>query len=247
MCPAWFANLFLIPSCIMLFKSIRGGFVLSLVAFAIAASAYVLPGLYGDNDEAVIEGRLIGFYLWLGAFLTMALAHAILGATQRRSIGPRVAVVMLVVLAIIGLERIYRVGVTPLEASLKNPNDMTAITAVLARHPSQADKDSALRWAVREDLWGARSVPSKHIVMLLAAGANPDYRPDKSSSTLLMQAVSRRGSAALVELLVKSGADVNARDYRGKTVLDIAKEEWSSPECLKILTDAGARFSQPNG
>lgn len=249
LCPAWFANFFLVPSCLTLFKNLRGGFVLSLVAFAVAASAYILHGLYGDNDEAVIEGRLIGFYLWLGAFLTMALAHAILGVgVDRRSIGPRVAMVMLVVLAIVGLEMTYRVGVSPLEASLKNPNDVTALTAVLARHPPQAEKDAALCWAIRQDLWGARPSPSKQIVMLLSAGANPNYRPDKSSSTFLMAAVSRRGRDGLVDLLVKSGADVNARDYRGKTVLDIANEAWSSPECLKILINAGARTNnQPNG
>ena len=249
MCPAWFANLILIPSCITLYKGLKGGFVLSLIAFAVAASAYLLPGLYGDNDEAVIEGRLIGFYLWLGAFLTMALAHAVLGVgAERKATGARVAVVLLMVLGIAGLERRYRVGVSPLETALKNPNDITAITSVLARHPPQSDKDAALCWAVRQNLWAARPAPSKHIVMLLAAGADPNYRPDKTSSTLLMAAVSRRGSEALVELLVKSGADVNARDYRGKTVLDMAKEAWSSPECQKILTNAGARSSsQPNG
>ena len=75
--------------------------------------------------------------------------------------------------------------------------------------------------------------------MLIAAGANPN-KPDKYGDTLLMSSVRFE---AFVELLVKAGADVNARDSQGKTVLDIAQKAGSSPECLKILVDAGARSS----
>jgi hypothetical protein len=247
-CPAWFANLLLIPLCIMLFKRRSGGFVLSLVALAIAASAYTLPAVYGDNDEAVIVRRLIGFYFWLGSFLTIALAHALLStATQRRGIVARVVVVTLMVLAIIGLERMYPVGVSPLETTLKAPNDLTGFTAALAQHPPQAEKDAALWWAIRQDLWAGQRAPSKRVAMLIAAGANPN-KSDRSGSTLLMQALPPHGSESLVELLVQAGADVNARDYRGKTVLDIAQEIGSSPQCQKILVNAGARSSsQPNG
>src|SRR5436309_940596 len=59
LCPAWFANLLLIPAIVTLFKGRRIGFWLSFAALAIAASAYAMPGLYGDNDEAVIVGRRI--------------------------------------------------------------------------------------------------------------------------------------------------------------------------------------------
>jgi hypothetical protein len=249
-CPAWYANLLLIPLGIMLFKRRFAGFLVSLVALAIAASAYTLPAIYGDNDQAVIVGRRIGYYLWLGSFVTMALAHALLAtATQRGRIVTRVAVVAIMVLAMVSLEWVFPVGVSPLETALKDPHDLTALTATLARHPPQAEKDAALWWAIRQDLRAYHLAPSKRIPLLIAAGANPNtsHPSDRSAPTLLMQALPPRGSESLVELLVKAGADVNARDYRGKTVLDIAQENGSNPQCLKILVNAGARpSSQPN-
>jgi hypothetical protein len=153
-----------------------------------------------------------------------------------------VVVVMLVVLGIVGLEITYRVGVSPLERALKDPDDLTGFEATLTRHPPQAEKDTALRWAIRQDLSASRREPSKRVSLLIAAGANPN-NSGKSGNTLLMQALPPRGSEALVELLVQAGADVNARDYRGKTVLDIAREIGSSAQCLKILVNAGARSS----
>jgi hypothetical protein len=247
-CPAWFANLLLIPLCIMFFKGRSGGFVLSLVALALAASAYAMPGIYGDNEEAVIVRRLIGFYCWLGSFLTIALAHAFLStAAQRKWIVARVAVVTLMVVAMVGLEWICPVRVSPLEAALKTPNDVTSLTATLARHPPQAEKDVALWWAIRQDLSAGQRAPSKRVTLLIAAGANPN-KADKFGTTLLMRAMPPRGSESLVELLIQAGADVNARDHRGKTVLEIAQEIGSSPECQKLLVNAGARTSgQPKG
>ena len=242
-CPAWFANLFLIPLCIMLPRSRRAGFLLSVVAFAVAASAYTLPALYGDNDEAVIVRRLIGYYFWLGSFLAIALAHALLATTtQWRWIVARIAVVALMVLALAGLEIKYPVGVSRLERTLKDPKDLTGLTAALARHPPQTEKDGALWWAIRQDLGTTERMPSQRVVMLIAAGANPN-KSDSSGITLLMQALPPHGSEAFVELLVRAGADVNARDCRGKTVLDIAQEIGSGPECQKILVNAGARSS----
>jgi hypothetical protein len=237
LCPAWFANLLLVPLCILLVKRRTGGYLLSLVALAVAASAYMLPGLYGDNDEAVIMRRLIGFYFWLGSFLILALAHALLVSVARRQrLMIRVGVVLLMVLGIAALERIYRVGTTPLETALRNPGDLTALTATLAKNPSQADKDAALWWALRQDLSADRSAPSKRLTLLIAAGANPN-KADKFGDTLLMQAVR---DEAFLKLLVQAGADVNAQDSRGKTILDRARECGSSAECQKILVDAGA-------
>lgn len=239
-CPAWFANLLLIPLCMAFYKWPKAGFPLSLGALALAASAYVLPGLYGDNDVAIIEVRRIGFYLWLGSFATLALAHAFLSPpTTWQWIAARVALVALMVLGIAALEKIYPVGVSPLEAALKNHNDQTSLGAALAHHPSQADKDAALWWAIQQDLSSGDGKPSKSVVMLLAAGANPNQ--SKSGDPLLIQALPRRGSMELVEALVKAGADVNTRDSRGKTVLDCAREMDSGPECEKFLIGAGAK------
>jgi len=236
LCPAWFANLLLIPLCVMLWRRRSLGFTFSLVALALAATAYMLPGIYGDNDEAVIMGRLVGFYFWLGSFLILALAHALLApATQRQRIMIRLGLVLLMVAGMAVLELIYRGSATPVETALKNPGDLTRLTAILAKNPSQADKDSALWWALRQDM-SAGPTPSKRIPLLIAAGANPN-KPDKGGDTLLMKAL-RNGP--FLKLLVQAGADVNARDSRGKTILDRARECGSSPECQKILVDAGA-------
>ena len=242
MCPAWFANLSLVPLCILLFKVRRIGFPLALVTLAIAASAYALPGIYGDNDEAVIVKRLIGFYIWLSSFVIIALAHAIFATPVRpKWIVTRVAAVLLMVLAIGSLERVFPIGVSPLEKTLKDRNDLNGFSAVLP-HSSQADKDAALLWAIRQDLSEVRPEPSKQVVMLIAAGA--DAKQMDKGESLLVWAASRRGSESLVKLLVQAGADVNARDSEGRTVLDDAKKMGSSPECQKILVDAGARSSE---
>jgi MFS family permease len=240
MCPAWFANLFLIPLWIMLFRGRPAGFSLSLVALALAASAYILPGLYGDNDEAVIEGRRIGFYIWLGSFVILALAYALLTSpTKQTWIAARVALVMVMLLGILVLEKLYPVGVSPLEASLRDPKNLAPLTAALARHPNQANKDAALWWAVHQDLAAGRE-PSQRVVLLLAAGANPNG--PKNHGPLLMDVLPPYGSEAFVELLVKNGADVNATNDWGKTALDIA-DEWSSrgPECTNFLIQSGAK------
>lgn len=242
-CPAWFANLFLIPLAIMLFKGRKAGFILSLVALALAASAYMLPGLYGDNSEAVIEGRRIGFYLWLGSFVTVALACALLAtATDWRWMAARVTLVVLMVLCILRLEKICPVGASPLETALKDPKDLTALTTVLAQHPSQKDKDAALVWALRRNVSDDREAPSKQVMALIAAGADPN-QPDEYGHTLLMNALPPYGSEALVEILVKIGADVNVRDKKGNTALDIEQKTGSSPECQKFLINVGAHTS----
>lgn len=238
MCPAWFANLLLIPLWVMLFRNRKAGFPISLVALALAASAYVLPGLYGDNDEAVIVGRKIGFYLWLGSFVILALAFAAMSRTDRRWIPLRVMLVLLIVLGIGSLEKFYPVGVSPLEAALKDPKDVSSLGTALATHPSQFEKDAALGWAIRQNIAGDPKTPSKQVVMLLEASANPNET--NNDDILLMKVLPPYGSEALVELLVKAGANVNARDDWSNTVLDVAIKERSGADCLKFLTNSGA-------
>jgi len=236
LCPAWFANLLLIPLCYLLYKRRTGGYLLSLVALAVAASAYMLPGIYGDNDEDIIMGRRVGFYFWLGSFLILALAHALLAPSARRQ-SPmiRVGVVLVMVLGMVVLEVIYRVGAPPLETALKNPGDLTALTATLAKNPSQTDKDAALWWAMKQDMSSARE-PSKRLTLLIAAGANPN-KADDYGGTLLMKTVRNE---TFLKFLVQAGADVNARDSQGRTILDLARYSGSTPACQKILVDAGA-------
>ena len=242
-CPAWFANLLVIPLYLTLFKGRHVGFWLSVVAFAIAATAYMIPALYGDNEEDVIVARRIGFYLWVGSFLVIVLAHAL---QFKRVQGPllvaRWTTFALLVLAAVGLEHKYRVGVSPLEAAIRNP-DPAAFAAILARHPSQSEKDAALPWVMLEDLTNSPTgVKSERVEELVAAGANVN-QADSYGTTPLMRAVRTRGAESVVALLVRAGANVNARNGSGYSVLDIADEYGCSPECRQILVDAGALAS----
>lgn len=245
LCPAWFANFLLFPLAYLLWKSRRGGFILSLIALAVAATAYRLPGIYGDNDEDVIMRRLIGFYLWLGCFVIMAVAHGVRALpANRKWLLTRLGLVCVVLLGIGALEVVCKVGVSPVERALRNPHDVTELTAALARKPSQAEKDSALWWAVRQDLANGGHDASARVTMLLAAGANPNWS-ERGHSSVLWHALSRRDDAPMIAALVKAGANVNARDDRGKTILEYATEVGVSSECQKILVDAGAHTNTP--
>ena len=241
-CPAWFANLLLIPSCVTLFKGKRVGFWLSVVGLAIALSAYWMPGIYGDNDEAVIVGRRIGFYLWLASFLLLVLAHAFLAKPMHRpSARVRAAAIALILVFVLVLEHAFHPHLSPLETSLEDPDDVAAFTAVLARNPSQAEKDAALPWVLRTDVSHSRGgvIRTQRLEQLIGAGANVN-QSDRYGSTPMMEAVRIPGAEPAVRLLVRAGAKVNARDHRGKTILDIADEYHCSPECRQILLDAGA-------
>jgi hypothetical protein len=238
LCPAWLANMLLIPVARKMFKRNGGGFWLSVTAFAIASTAYAMPAVYGDNETDTIVMRMFGFYLWLGSFVVIAIGHAAL-AEAREPRWVRWAALALMVTSVLLLEWIYPVGVSPLEAALKDPKDMAAVTRVLAQGPPQADKDAALWWAVRQDLWEGQRDASRRLEALIAAGSNVN-QADKYGETPLMRAVIHGGHVSLVKLLVQAGADVNARDYRGKTILEIAEEVNIDPQCRQILANAGA-------
>jgi hypothetical protein len=240
LCPAWFANLLLVPAIVTLFKRRRVGLWLSLAAFAIAASAYAMPALYGDNDKAVIVGRKIGFYLWLGSFLVIFLAHCLLLDRDQAPAPPvRWALIVLIIFSLLGLEVTFRVGLSPLEAALKEAGP-SAFAAALARNPTAAEKDSALHWAIVQHVQKPGAETQNRIEQLVAAEANVN-QADKDQTPLMRLA--RPGNESLVDILIRAGANVNARDYRGKTILDIARERSDNAQCEKMLIGAGATAS----
>ncbi len=71
---------------------------------------------------------------------------------------------------------------------------------------------------------------------LLAAGANPNARTPMGVPTLHFAAT---GQAAALRHLVRSGAELNAKDHWGRTALWIALSERRSPNALALI-DAGA-------
>jgi len=45
----------------------------------------------------------------------------------------------------------------------------------------------------------------------------------------------------LVKYLLKNGADIHLKNYRGVTVLDVAKKTKNNPEMIKLIKDFGAK------
>src|ERR1039458_7859540 len=78
------------------------------------------------------------------------------------------------------------------------------------------------------------------IRILLDHGANPNVKSDRGFTPLMMAAAADMPDLELVRLLVQKGADVNARDLKGRTVLDWALTQGET-EVSKFLRSAGAK------
>lgn len=94
--------------------------------------------------------------------------------------------------------------------------------------PNEAPRGAAGQTAVR----AAFEVPDLAVAELTAAsllsnGAHPNVAQPNGSSAL--HAAASRGSVDLVRMLIRKGADVNARDTEGRTPLDRAEEAHHAP------------------
>lgn len=232
LCPAWFANILFIPMYFTLSGSRKSGFTISIVAFALAATAYMMPALYGMREAAVIVGRNIGFYLWLGSFLVMAIGHAPPGDdVPQRDIRLRWLLILLMLLSIPILELVRPVGVSRLEAALKEPGNTTALKQGLKQNPSQLDKNVALWWALRQDPRDAAGRAD----MLVKAGADINYADGQTGLTPLMLSLWAPNNEAVVDQLLRTGADVNLKDRMGFTPLMLAVLQNSDSVIEKLL------------
>src|SRR6202049_270667 len=81
--------------------------------------------------------------------------------------------------------------------------------------------------------------------MLLAAGASVKATTRIGAITPLFMA-SKNGSAAMIEILLKAGADANATDEHGTTALMTAAASGST-EAVKMLIDHGADVNAKEG
>lgn len=79
-------------------------------------------------------------------------------------------------------------------------------------------------------------------VIFLEAGANPDVQHRKTGDTALHLAV-EAGNSSLLKALLAFGADVQVKNHKGKTPLDIARAEGAK-ECVKILEDIIKRMAK---
>src|SRR5437879_2539811 len=100
-------------------------------------------------------------------------------------------------------------------AQAAQAGDREAVRRLIAQHAdvntALGDGSTALHWAAsRDDLAMAR--------LLLATGAKPNARSRVAGLTPLFAAATN-GSAEMIELLAKAGADVNAADSVGATAL----------------------------
>lgn len=96
---------------------------------------------------------------------------------------------------------------------------------------SQGDGTTALHWAAfRDDLDMAK--------MLIAAGANVKAETREGAITPLFMACTN-GNAAMIDLLLKSGADANSVKANGTTALMTASASGSA-DAVKVLVDHGA-------
>ena len=93
---------------------------------------------------------------------------------------------------------------------------------------------TALHWAASRTIWRWRK-------LLLAAGADVKAATREGAITPLFMACTN-GSAAMIEALLKAGADANSTKSNGTTPLMIAAASGSA-DAVKVLLDHGAEVN----
>jgi ankyrin repeat protein len=127
-------------------------------------------------------------------------------------------------------------------ADAAQQGDQNALRSLLAKkadvNAAQGDGMTALHWAAsRDDLEMAR--------VLIAAGANAKATTRLNAVTPLMMAC-KNGNAAMIEALLKAGAEANATEEDGTTPLMLASASGSA-DAVKDLLDHGAEVNAKEG
>ena len=91
-----------------------------------------------------------------------------------------------------------------------------------------------------EDWWKAATIEDVQKMI-----SNSSKYSEYDRKKFLEDAVAYSPYPAVVQLLIKKGADVNARNYKGQTIL-MRAAEYSSPQIVKILIEAGADVNAHN-
>lgn len=96
--------------------------------------------------------------------------------------------------------------------------------------------------------WAISNAAIEATNKLLELGANPNVRQKNTLFTPLHIIVSKpdypkEAVASIIQLLLESGANVNAQNKEGKSVLDIANEKTADNAIIQMLRDAGALTS----
>jgi len=82
------------------------------------------------------------------------------------------------------------------------------------------------------------------IKALLSAGAHPDEADQRKLTPLMAAILTDDPKLACIRQLIDAGADVNAKDVNGESVLDWALK-YRNPEIIAMLKAAGAHSSKP--
>jgi hypothetical protein len=131
--------------------------------------------------------------------------------------------------------------------------DLSAVRSALARG---AEARAFGPYGLSALEYGVTSGRADVVAALLAAGADPnaelsraDYDRKRDGladqgRTALMHAAARKDGLPIVALLVRAGARVEARDWRGASVLHYAL--FGTPEIVSALIQAGADVNSAN-
>jgi ankyrin repeat protein len=90
----------------------------------------------------------------------------------------------------------------------------------------------------------ATDAPAATIKVLLSAGAHPDECDQRKLTPLMAAILTDEPQLATIRQLTAAGADVNAKDQNGESVLDWALK-YRNPEIISMLKAAGAKVGKP--
>ncbi len=113
-----------------------------------------------------------------------------------------------------------------------DPNALNSFAGVVKNGPIALTHMSALMMA-------APSSDQESISILLKAGARINESDSRKMTPLMLSIATDRAQPATVRQLIAAGADVQAKDKYGDSVLDWARR-YGNPEILSMLTAAGA-------
>lgn len=186
--------------------------------------------------EAVVKGEkpLVDLFLAEGMSPNAKQAGitALMEASRRGKTHSEIAAALIQAGAEIDAQDPY--GVTPLLFAAISGAPET-IRMLLKSGANVKARDADGRTALVETLTTENDLPPETIEELVQAGSEVNVRIYGGLTPLMLAAT---GDSSILRALIRAGADLNAADDQGATVLRWAKD---SPENYKILKDAGAR------